>query len=331
MGKRLKIGCGSVLLILLVFCAIIYFSLIHGPGPFEFNKDHPFKSERAKNRYLTRYDQRSLEWPVPHEDRLIPTSDGTTFVRISGPTEAPALVLLHSASANNLMWLPNIEGLARKFRVYAIDNIYDFGRSTYLREFTTPDDHVNWLDELFTELGLDKNINLAGLSYGGWLTSQYALVHPERLNKVALLAPVATVHQLPLEWATVALKALLPHKYFMTRMMEWMFPILIKSEEGRRYADVLVDDAYLGLRSFKLKMMVNPTVLTDEELAGIEVPVLYMVGDQEVIYPPEAAMERLNRVAPQIETILVENAGHDLTIVQAEFTNSELIQFFLEP
>nr|MBC8400942.1 alpha/beta hydrolase [Candidatus Neomarinimicrobiota bacterium] len=230
---------------------------------------HPFKSVCAKKRYLNHYDQRAESWPVPADTLTVPTSYGKTFVRISGPADGPPLVLLPSTSANTLIWLPNITALARTHRVYAVDNIYDFGRSVYTKEITAPADLVNWLDDLFIQLELGDSINLMGLSYGGWLTSQYALNHPERLRKIVLLAPVATVHQLPSEWAWRAIPALIPHRYFMRNLTEWMFPNLILTPEGRELAEVMLEDAWMGMRSFKLKMPVNPTVLTDDELTSL--------------------------------------------------------------
>ena len=168
---------------------------------------HPFKSVCAKKRYLNHYDRRAESWPVPADTMTVPTSYGKTFVRVSGPADGPPLVLLPSTSANTLIWLPNVAALSKDYRVYAVDNIYDFGRSVYTREITSPTDLVDWLDDLFTQLELGDSINLMGLSYGGWLTSQYALNHPERLRKIVLLAPVATVHQLPGEWAWRAIPA----------------------------------------------------------------------------------------------------------------------------
>jgi len=48
---------------------------------------------------------------------------------------------------------------------------------------------VEWLDELIMALKLENSVNIVGHSYGGWLTSQYALKFPENLNKIVLLAP----------------------------------------------------------------------------------------------------------------------------------------------
>ncbi len=325
--KFVKIGGGIVLLALLGFVAWIWVSLFSGPSAMEINAYHPFKTPEAKARYLTRYAERSLEWPIPYRDRMVKTVEGQTFVRISGPKNGPPLILMPSASGTTLMWLPNIEALARDFRVYAVDNIYDFGRSIYAREFETPRDFTTWMDNLFRGLGLKNGINLMGLSYGGWLTAQYALHHPEKLEKIVLLAPVATVAQLPGEWAWRALKAMIPHRRYLQDLLEWMFPELIKTEHGRRIANDLLEDAYLGLRSFKTKMTVTPTVLTDEEWADLKTPTLFMVGEKEVLYPARTALKRLNTVAPEIKTTLIPNAGHDLTIAQAALINKNVVTF----
>jgi len=92
----------------------------------------------------------------------------------------------------------------------------------------------------------------------------------------------------------------------------------------------LVEDAFIGLRCFKLKMPVAPTVLSDEELGSIKMPALFLVGENERIYPAQKAIQRLNTIAPAIKTKLIPNAGHDLTIVQAEMVNEIVLEFLGE-
>ena len=64
---------------------------------------------------------------------------------------------------------------------------------------------------------------------------------------------------------------------------------------------------------------------------SISIPTLFLVGEHEVIYPAPEAIDRLNSVAPQIKTELIPNAGHDLTIVQAELVNTKVIEFLKQP
>ena len=111
-------------------------------------KYHPFRSEKDRDNYLGLYDERARNWPVPSETRMVETSYGSTHIRISGPESAPNLVLLHGAGGNSLHWIPNIEDFSQKHRVFAIDNIYDNGRSIYIKAIEGPEDYVSWLDEV---------------------------------------------------------------------------------------------------------------------------------------------------------------------------------------
>jgi len=191
---------------------------------------------------------------------------------------------------------------------------------------------VSWLDELFTALEFGDNINLMGLSYGGWLTSQYALHFPERLDKIVLLAPAATILPLPGEWAWRGILAIIPHRYFLKSMTYWLFEDLVqKDEASRTLVEDMLDDVFIALRCFKFKMPVHPTVLEDEELQSIKVPALFLVGENEKIYPAQKAVQRLDNVAPQIKLEVIPNAGHDLTIVQAEIVNKKILEFLKQP
>ena len=295
----------------------------------EMTAYHPFRSAAAKEHYLKLYDRRAEKWPVVSETSMVNTSYGKTFVRTSGLSGAPPLVLLHGVGGNSLQWMPNIEALSKNYRTYAVDNIYDNGRSIYTRKIEIPDDFVSWLDELFTALKLGDDINIMGLSYGGWITTQYALRLPERLNKIVLLAPACTVLPLSYKWIFRAVLCAVPHRYFTKSFIYWLLEDLAKmGEASRALIEEYVDESYLALWSFKTRRMVNPTVLTDGELQSINVPTLYLVGENEKICSTSKAIKRLNETVPQIKTEVIPNAGHDLTIVQAEMVNRIVLEYF---
>jgi len=224
--------------------------------------------------------------------------------------------------------------LADQFKVYAIDNINDFGRSMPTRVFKTPEDLTTWLDELFSVLEPGNKINLIGLSYGGWLATQYALHAPERLNKVVLLAPTATISDLPGEWAWRGILSAIPIKIMMKEVMiDWAFKDLTarKDEASQMVIDDILNDAMISIKCFKFRMPVYPTVLSDEELHRINIPTLFLVGEHEVIYSAQKAIGRLNSGAPQIKTELIPDAGHDLTIVHSALVNKKIIEFLKGP
>jgi pimeloyl-ACP methyl ester carboxylesterase len=325
--KLLLIGCATLFVALLAIVVVLGIWLF--PGNDAMNTPyHPFKSELAKKQYLALYDSKAKKWPVSSKTQTVETSYGQTFVRISGPESAAPLVLLHGAGGNSLQWLPNIAALSRQYTVYAVDNIYDYGRSVYRARITSADDYVKWLNELLNALELVDHINMVGLSYGGWITSQYALQFPRRLNKIVLLAPASTVLPLSPKWIIRAVLCAIPLRYFTKNFLYWLLEDLAKqSEAGRALIEEHIDESFLAIRSFKARGMVNPTVLTDDELQHLNVPTLIIFGINEKIYSADEAIDRIHRVAPHIQTKLIPDAGHDLTIAQAEIVNKTVLGF----
>jgi len=328
--KILGIGCATVVLIVLGLAGWIALQVRAMNRPVVIDGVHPFKSAAKRDRYLAHYDARAENWPVPSREMVVDTSWGETFVRISGPEDGPPLVLLPGANATGLMYEPNIAAWAERYRVYAVDNVFDFGRSVYIRNLTTPADFVDWLDELLVRLEIEEEVNLLGLSYGGWIAAQYGLAHPERLEKLVLVAPAATVAWFSSDFIKYGIMCLLPHPHFTKKMVRWaLHDASVGTPEQRLMVEDAEENAWLGLRSFKFKQMVHPTVLTDEEWRSFEVPVLFLVGENEVIYSitGEEAVAKLNRVAPEIEAELFTGCGHDITLVKADRFNERVLEF----
>jgi pimeloyl-ACP methyl ester carboxylesterase len=241
-------------------------------------------------------------------------------------------VLLHGIGGNSLHWMPNVEALAAHYRVYALDDIAGHGRSVHTRSLGDASDYTNWLYQVFDGLGLGEGVNLMGLSYGGWQSAQYALRFPDQLDKVVLLAPAGTVLPISGEWIARAALSALPHRIFARSFMVWLLEDFAhKDEASRAMLDQWVDDATIAGRSFKPVRPANLTVLTDAEWRSIRVPVLYLVGENEKIYDAQEAVARLNRVAPEVETRVVPDAGHDLTVVQADRVNEMVLEFLRRP
>jgi pimeloyl-ACP methyl ester carboxylesterase len=292
----------------------------------QLSNHHPFRSADTKQAYLAHYDRRAKDWPVALETRLVITHVGQTFVRLSGPVDAPPLVLLPGSVLNSLMWLPNIKILSNHYRTYAVDNILDCGRSIYTQPIKTIDDLVNWLDELFDALELDDHINLMGLSYGGWLTSQYAFRHPQRLAKIVLLAPAA-IQPMQAAFITRFFLSFIAQRYFK-KFIYWMFADLArKNETGRQQVQAILEDMLIASRSFKPVAMILPKALLDSELQALKVPTLILLGENEKTYPARKAIDHLNKIAPHIQTELIPQAGHDLSFVQANLVTNKVIEF----
>jgi pimeloyl-ACP methyl ester carboxylesterase len=319
---------GSLFLLLISFAAWIYFLLFSGPGPMEMNEFHPFRSERAKAEYFAFEETLAKKWPVLSEERLVETSFGRTFMRVSGPTDAPPLVLLPGGGSNSLIWNANIAALSQKYRTFALDNIYDYGRSVYTRELKRGNDLSDWLNELFDTLQFRSDIRIVGYSYGGWVVSQYALSHPERLSHVVLIAPAFTVLPLSDEFVLKMVKSLIPLRYFKSQAMYEVWADLAQmGERGNEIVEDRINYFDVSLKCFKFKQPANPTVLSDLQIEQLKVPVLFLIGEHEKMYDVRNAVERLNRLNPNIKTEVLAGTGHDLMFTHTLVVNQKILDF----
>lgn len=152
----------------------------------------PFRGLRERAQFLTAYDSIMRSWPIPVEEQDVATTFGETHIFVSGLPSAPPLVLLHGASATSAMWSPIIAVLSGTYRCYCIDTITDANKSVATQPIRGITDHVDWLQQIFSKLGIAK-ARVAGLSYGGWLAALLALHAPERVSHLVLLTPAATL------------------------------------------------------------------------------------------------------------------------------------------
>lgn len=256
---------------------------------------------------------------------MVPTTFGATFVRITGPPDAPPLVLLHGAAATSLMWAPNIEALSREYRTIAVDQVGEFGKSICARPARSLEGLMAWLDELIGALEARRRVSLVGMSYGGALAAQYALHSPERLEKLVLLAPGATVLRPPAEfWLRLIGLGILRQKG-LRAFFRWIFADMARADP--QWIDATVEQLSLNIRSVQRHKVPMPPVLSDAEWSGLRTPTLFLAGEHEVIYSAEKAARRLQRVAPRVTPGIIAGAGHDLTFAQSGIVNERILQF----
>lgn len=121
-------------------------------------------------------------------------------LRLSGPDSAPEarrvvyyhergvrdpLVFVHGLGMCYLAWAPQIARFAGTHRVIAL-NMPGHGGSTALPPGADLPDFVQWLGEVLAALGLNT-VNLVGHSMGALIAGGFAVTHPEKVWRVALL------------------------------------------------------------------------------------------------------------------------------------------------
>lgn len=301
------------------------------------NLPSPFKSSKGEAAYMAAYE-RSLElWPVPYEHRDVSGRHGRTHVVGTGPEGAPALVLLHADYLSLTMWAANVADLSQDHRVYALDVMGQPGKSVPDQPIRNRDHAVAWITEVLDGLHLE-GVALAGMSYGGWLTLNYAIRAPERLERIVVLSPGACFLSNRPSFYVRALPAMvLP---FLPR---WV--LFDRAWRSFTFEETTVNDPvvhalnervgeqmYLGFRHFRVwrnwgSQNIKPQVFPDEELRGLRVPTLLLIGQQEVLYDPVAALERARRLIPNLEGDLVPRASHDMTQGQHRLVNARIREF----
>lgn len=122
-----------------------------------------------------------------------------------------------------------------------------------------------------------------------------------------------------------AILCAIPHEYFLKNLSRWTFEDYIKKD--KKGAEKEIEPLILASKCFKTRSPAKSTVLNDDELKSIKTPALFMVGENEKLYPAQKAVKRFNTLAPRIQTEIVPNAGHDLCKVQAEMVNEKVLEF----
>ena len=115
-----------------------------------------YKSEAGKRAVETRYREALRRWPVPSRHVTLPTRHGDTFAVVSGEGNSVPLVLLHGSGTNSSMWMHDVAGWARDFRVYAVDTIGEPGLSAESRPPLRSEAYGEWLDDVWNGLGLES-------------------------------------------------------------------------------------------------------------------------------------------------------------------------------
>jgi pimeloyl-ACP methyl ester carboxylesterase len=100
----------------------------------------------------------------------------------------PAVVLVHGLGGFARSWRHNIAPLAARATVYAVD-LPGFGRSAKPRARYSLAFFAHALHGLLDALGLAQ-ASLVGHSLGGAVAATYALMHPARVERLALLGAV---------------------------------------------------------------------------------------------------------------------------------------------
>lgn len=283
-------------------------------------KEEGIKQENQD--YYDAYNKTLTLWNIPFHEVNIPTSQGSAHVIVSGLKNAEPLVLLHGMNASSTMWYPNIKALSQNYRVYAIDYLIEPGKSQMTGKITGIDDVVNWYYEIFNQLKL-KKFSLIGASEGGWLSVKIALNETSRIKKMILLSPLQTFTWIPpsLKMSSTVVHSLIPKEKNKEEALDEM------SIDVEKIDKLWIDQYFKASQKSNINLeMFQMIPYSDDELKTLTIPVLVLIGDNDIINK-EKSIEKAKEILPHSETGIIKNAGHFLSIDQADTVNTVILDF----
>lgn len=254
-------------------------------------------------------------------------NDIVLHYRLSGLAEGPVLVLVNSLGTDARIWDELIAMLGDRYRILSYDK-----RGHGLSGAPTGDyllnQHVGDLVGLLDHLGIDRLV-LAGVSVGGLIAQRLALLHSERLVGLILCDTAAKIGDAAM-WngriASVRMDGMASiADAIMTR---WFTPAY-----RREHPDDLA-----GWQAMLERMPVagyagTCATLCDadlrDEVAGIVVPTLVVVGDQDLATPVDLVRDTATKI-PGAQFEIIEDCGHIPSIEQPAVLATLMEKFMQE-
>ncbi|PNQ73009.1 alpha/beta hydrolase [Hanstruepera neustonica] len=309
---------GALLMLFFVSCQTEY-------SKFKKKPKYITKPNIEHQAYFEAYDKTLAIWDVPFEELYITTSFGTAHIVVSGPDDGFPVVLLHGMNASSTMWYPNMKALADSYRVFAIDFILEPGKSFITKEMESTDDIALWYHEVISKLQLEK-YHIIGASRGGWLAVNTALHNQEGIKSMVLLSPAQTF--IWVRPSTNLLKnivyAFSSKEKQMEETLETMsrYPHNINKTYLDQYKIAVEKDS---INKFTIDMM----PYTANELKSLKMPVYVLIGDDDMINN-DKTVRMAKDILPYGRGETISNAGHFLSVDQANIVNEKVLQFLNE-
>jgi pimeloyl-ACP methyl ester carboxylesterase len=273
------------------------------------------------------------EWAARYaEGRFIDLGGRQTHYLEKG--EGEPVILLHGFFFDSFLWSRNLDALARKFKVYALD-LWGYGYST--RE---PLDYgyplySEQLSQFMDALGIAR-ASLVGQSMGGGTAIHFVVEHRERVEKLVLVASAGMPNPMP----PIAKLFNLP------RVGEFFMGLNTDAIRRKGLGDIFIHDrkritdAFFeqATRPQKIRQSLEVGLaitrkdffdkLGDEvrQLAELDVPTLIVWGREDKGTPLRCGQE-MHRVLKGSRFEVLDDAGHVPNFEQADAFNRLVVDF----
>jgi pimeloyl-ACP methyl ester carboxylesterase len=250
--------------------------------------------------------------------------------RDEGPTDAPAVVLIHGFASSLETWTAVTPTLRDRFRVVSLD-LKGFGWTDRPEGDYSPEAQARLVLALMDERGVERAAVVAH-SYGSSVALQMALLRPERVTRLALYDAWVYSSQLP-AFFHVARAEGVGEAMFATWYGERTEERLALAFHDQRHVTMeLVDDVERALRrpGTYAAALASVRAMRFERIEGryreVRAPVLLQWGREDRVTPVSVG-ERLLRDLPDAELVVHPLCGHFPMIEALAASNARLGEF----
>jgi len=256
-------------------------------------------------------------WALPPSEFL--AIDGMlVHLRDQGPRDDPApIVLLHGTSASLHTWEGWVTSLQAKRRVISLD-LPGFGLTGPFPDGDYRMSHYSaFLAHVLDQLQVPRAV-VAGNSFGGQLAWQFALDHPQRVERLVLVDAAGyprNATSIPIGFRLAQIPALAP---LMANLLpRQMIEASIRNVYGdpSKVSDELIDRYYeLTLRAGNREALRQRFIQAEAgqgftRITELKVPTLIIWGGRDELIPPDNA-ERFKRDIQGSRLVLFDDLGH---------------------
>jgi 3-oxoadipate enol-lactonase len=247
-------------------------------------------------------------------------------LEITGPQDAPAVVLSHSLATSLEMWMHQRQALEADFRLLRYDTRGHGGSEAPDEAYTLEslaDDVIGMLDAL----GIQR-AHFVGISMGGMIGQHLGLAYPDRLLSLVLCDTTATIpEEAQAVWQqridtarSMGMKALAPET-----LERWFTPNFRAKNppEVQQIHELILSTPVAGFVGCS-EAIRRLNLL--ERLPEIGLSTLIVVGEEDPGTPPSNSEAIQARIAGS-RLHVIPSAAHLCNIEQAERFNAVLIDF----
>ncbi len=254
------------------------------------------------------------------------TRVGGLSVRTWGAGEP--LVLLHGGMGSWRHWIRNLDALAARFTVHALD-LPGCGDSDSVPRDIADDDYITRVEEALDAIGGARPFGLAGFSFGGIMAALVAARMGTRVRKLSLVSPGGfgksprplDLRKIPPDTAGMAaVREVLRHNLGVMMLAD---PASVTEEA--------VDLHYANVRRTRFDgRRFSVSNRMGETLPQVMCPVQTVWGERDALPHPDvhARIDACRTASPGVRVDIVPGAGHWVQYEAPEPVNRFLVDFF---